>query len=156
MAEITVSPAAPRTAATRAAPPHPSSGHSVRGRPDRVRHSVRRVNPSAVATTASLGRNSRIWAVRVSMFWPATKEYTSYRWWLRRTTSRVLVPMEPADPRTAIILIGASVILPRGCGEPAVTKCTVFHRTKQGGWCNMLHYWDEMGLLGGFVSWKVL
>src|ERR1035438_10887086 len=156
MAEITVSTSAARTAATRAAPPHPSSGQSVRGRPDRVRHSVRRVNPSDVATTANLGRNSRIWVVRSSMFWPATREYTSYRWWLRRTTSRVLVPMEPVDPRTAIILIGAPVILPRGSREPAVTKCTVFHRTKQGEWCNMLHYWDERGLVGGFVSWKVL
>src|ERR1019366_5197983 len=114
-----------------------------------VRHSVRRVNPSEVATTASLGRNSRIWAVRVSTFWPATREYTSYRWWLRRTTSSVLVPMEPVDPRTAIILIGAFVILPRGSQKPAVTKCTVFHRTGQGVWCKMPHYWQNGVLCGG-------
>src|ERR1035441_5647881 len=50
MAEITVSTSAARTAATRAAPPHPSSGQSVRGRPDLVRHSVRRVNPSELGT----------------------------------------------------------------------------------------------------------
>src|ERR1035441_3300901 len=132
MAEITVSTSAARTASTRAAPPHASSGQAVRGRPDRVRHSVRRVNPSEVATTANLGRNSRIWVVRSSMFWPATREYTSYRWWLRRTTSRVLVPMEPVDPRTAIILIGHFVFLPGDTQEPAMTKCTVFHRANHG------------------------
>src|ERR1035438_947231 len=47
--------------------------------------------------------------------------------------------MEPVDPRTAIILIGAFVILPRSSEEPAVTKCTVFHRKNQGGYDAICH-----------------
>src|ERR1035441_98598 len=130
MAEITVSTSVARTASTRAASPHPSSGHSVRARLDAARHSVRRTSPSALATTASLGRNSRIWAVRASMLWPATSEYTSYRWRLRRTPSRGLVAIEPVDPSAAIVFIGASDILAR---EPL----------KAGSWTNVQFFIDE-------------
>src|ERR1039458_1995900 len=138
MAEITVSTSVARTAFRRAASPHPSSGHSVRARLDAARHSVRRTSPSAVATTASLGRNSRIWAVRASMLWPATSEYTSYGWRLRRTTSRVLVPIEPVDPRTTIVFIGASDILarePLKAGSCTNVQFFIDGKTEHGAKC---------------------
>src|SRR5581483_5943600 len=105
MAEITVSTSLAVAVWTRAGFPQANSGHSARGRPAAVRLSDRRASPSDVATTATFGRNSRIWDASRSTLLPATSAYTWYRWRLRRTTSRVLVPIDPVEPRMVRVFI---------------------------------------------------
>src|SRR5580704_15209942 len=39
------------------------------------------------------------------MLRPAARPYTRYSWGLCRTTSRVLVPIDPVDPKTVMVFI---------------------------------------------------
>ena len=59
---------------------------------------------SSLHTQATLGLNSRICCSRSSILLPAARETTLISE-LARTTSRVCVPMEPVEPRTAICFI---------------------------------------------------
>jgi hypothetical protein len=57
-------------------------------------------NASLSATTTAAGRNSNIWEQRTSTLRPATKLRISNLSRFCRTTSRVLTPIEPVDPKT--------------------------------------------------------
>src|SRR5581483_5672445 len=80
-------------------------GHSFFGKPRSVNLVERRATPSKVATTATVGENSAIWEASASTFWPAANPYTWYAWRLRRTTSKVLVPIDPVEPKTVSVFI---------------------------------------------------
>src|SRR3954470_15725324 len=92
-------------AATRACAPNCISGHSRVRKELALRNSVRLIRLSESATTTSFGRNSRIWELRSSTFLPATREKMENSSGRCRTTSSVLVPMDPVDPNRVMFVI---------------------------------------------------
>ncbi len=120
IAEITVSTSSAIETSTRATSPDNNSGHSARGRCKSVSLLDRRSKSAEVASTAAWGRNSAIWEASNAALCPATRAYTRYRWRLRRTTSRVLVPMDPVDPRMVSVFIA--------CGRSHEAPCVMISR----------------------------
>ena len=99
MADMTKSTRGSVAASTRAREPKHNSGHSPRANPELSSLFVRRSRAASVAVTTQGGRNRAICWARTSTFCPATRAWMQYFSGCRPTTSRVLTPMDPVEPR---------------------------------------------------------
>src|SRR6266481_6708706 len=100
MAEITTSTSGAVAIAISARGPQVRSGHSDFGRALSASLCASKFRPSSEGRATTRGRNSRICAATSSTLRPAASAYTWYRWLFCLTTSRVLLPIEPVEPRT--------------------------------------------------------
>ena len=107
MAAITVSQFDCVTAVTIASGPYSTSVAIFLS----LRIALRRAAPSASATTAMAGLNSRHCSAKRSTCLPAVSATTLKRSGCERITSKVFTPIDPVEPRIATRLKGIRLIL---------------------------------------------